>query len=75
MIWKMFLPTRPTQAVITQNATDGNGTPGRLTVPGVVSLRNDAGQLQGVDRQGRVILSVPLSDVAAAIVDEVNDAS
>ena len=73
MIWRMFLPPRLTQAVITQSTTDANGTPGRLTVPGVVTFRNDAGQLQGLNDKGCVIVSVPITDVAVAIVDEVKN--
>ncbi len=60
-----------TQAVITQNAVRSDGNPGQLRVPGVVSLKNDAGQLQGLDAKGRVIMSVPLDHVAAAVIDEV----
>ncbi len=72
MIWKMFLPSRPTQAVITQAATNAEtGKAGSLTIPGVVSMDTKDGHLMGRDRNGNVTFIVPLPSVAAAVIDEV----
>ncbi len=71
MIWNPFLPNRIPHAVITQAAVSSNGSPGCLTVPGVVSFTTRDSQLMGVNKAGQVIVVVPLAQVAAAVIDEV----
>lgn len=71
MIWRMFLPERPaiaTQAVV--KAVDGGGS---FTLTGVVSFDTKDQQLIGRNAAGCVTMVVPLSQVAAAVIDEVKD--
>ncbi len=67
MNWRMFLPNRPQQAVITQAMVGGS-----LKVPGVVSFTTQDSQLMGMNESGKVIMVVPLAQVAAAVIDEVS---
>ncbi len=71
MIWNLFLPTRPQQAVITQAAANDHGAAGSLKVPGVVAFTTRDSQLMGVNKSGQCIMVVPLAQVAAAVIDEV----
>lgn len=67
----LFFRRKQTQAVVTQVALGEDGKPGRMVMDGVASLDAREGVLFGkTSRWGRVVLILPLAEVAMATITE-----
>lgn len=67
----IFAVKKKTQAVIIQRASKDGLTPGRVTQPGVTSVRIAGEFLYGDDVGGKALIVYPASEVALAFIEDV----